>query len=391
MCPVRLAKGPHATIGLIEWAMFLLLACAEPAAFDRMPDRPSSEPGVYTAPVDIGNDWPEGLQLLGPVFVRTEPGCTSIASLALRNGGPEDLEFWVVATGPFSAPAQVTVPADRQVEMPIEFSPGDEGPVNGTLWLTGSETSDAVILKAESGYATIQETQFTATHGDVLLLLDQSASMEDNRDRLLQNANVLLDGEGRVFVATDDLGTAPEVTTQTEVRLAASGRGGELTEALFSIAANAVRAGAPGSGPLHLVFVSDESEQSPAELGGTDGQLAAARSLVPEARFHAIVGPVPTGGDCAYPGDGYFQATTETDARFFDICDLDYSNTLGLLVEETMVLPTQQYVGGAVDVLLLVDGEPWPFVRSANIIRFDEPPWGSVVELTTWDAQTCDN
>lgn len=211
----------------------------------------------------------------------------------------------------------------------------------------------------EYGYAELSVTDLfqqggVDVHSDVLLVVDDSASMADEQERLVAGFSGftdVLETTGTDFqlgvVTTDVLAGAtlrgavltPETEGLAEAFQAAVavGTAGDRQEQGLIQALLAVN---PSTNPgflrpgaeLHIVVVSDEDDQGEEQV---DWYLHELQSLTGQERVtvHALVGDLPAGCasgiSAADPGPRYLEAVVTTAGRSGSVCALDYSPVLG--------------------------------------------------------------
>ena len=343
--------------------------------------------------VDTG--WDQGLHVEGPDFQPVAPGCSTVATMTLRNGGPIDLNVAVLADAPFSTETtQLDLAVGEQAVLTITFAPIAEGTKTGSLWLSG-DTTLALPLQGVAREPSRTEVTLTPGAGDVVLVVDQSANMKDKAESVLVQLDSLLSLDGRVYILTEDDGTLHPATTVEEARVVLeTTTGGMFTEALFVLARNAAAAESLAS-PVHFVLISDEPEQSPSALGGTEGMTNSVWLQRPDARFHAVAGPVPGGGDCAVAGHGYYEMVGRSEGVYADLCADDLSEPVADIRLATRDPLTWFYAGDtegnpAVEASLTVDGEPRQLTWQGSFVHFNALPLDSEVVFTTTDTLTCD-
>jgi hypothetical protein len=339
--------------------------------------------------------WEEGLHIEGPDFTPVAPGCSVEGTITLRNGGPMHLSMAVLADAPFSAETtQLELAVGDQAELTITFAPSDEGTHSGSLWLSGTATL-ALPLEAISREPSRTEVALSPGAGDVVLVVDTSGNMKDKADPVLEQIDTLLSLEGEVYLVTEDMGTLHLVTSLEEARTTLETTpGGMFSEALFVLAKNAAAAESLAS-PVHFVFISDEPEQSPSALGGSEGMTNQVWRHRPDARFHAFVGPLPDGGDCADAGVGYHQAVLRAEGVVADLCNEDLASEMAAVRLATKQPLTWFYAGDdegnpLAEANLMVDGQPGELTHEGAFVHFDALPLNSEVVFTTSDTLTCD-
>ena len=404
----------------------------------------SDDPGASRAVVPI-----DGGGLLPALWVspdpwdagRVSPECTVEDILTLSNIGTDTLRIESVAQlGPNFEIDELDLPVDIEpdtsIETPIRFTPNEVNTYEGELWIESNAPQHVAVQSgegAEGGVNVEEWKQPISGKADIMFYVDQSCSMEDDRDRMVQNFGSFI-GEMEesevdylVMVVTNDQGChnmtyiKPETENKTSVfQQAVAGTGGMFTEAGFVIANNAMNQTGIGecnsefyrdNSTVNVVFVSDEPEQSPYALGGSTGMLTSLLSKAPATFVNAVVGPVPNGGDCAEAGWGYYEAAVQTGGMNLDICDLDWGSHLVDLAEQASIakLASVFYLSqGGVEpnsIVVEVDEEAvtegWTFhvvendsgVETHRYIEFDEasiPGEGAEIRVTYSNAVTCE-
>ena len=115
----------------------------------------------------------------------------------------------------------------------------------------------------------------------------------------------------------------------TRFQSAVSAGGGWWTEAGLTITSQAVEMTDPGEcnsgflrsdAMLHIIMVSDESEQSTSSWNWYADKVVAKKGSSANVKFSAIAGDWPGGCATADPGEGYHQAVSATGGVFLSIC-----------------------------------------------------------------------
>lgn len=274
--------------------------------------------------------------------------------------------------------------------------------------LAGDSTSD--------GDVTDRWTQREGSKLDILFVIDDSCSMEEEQTALASNLASFLgvlrssQTEFQLGVTTTDYlfgtgqlrGTPPVLvpTTPSLTQVFASrvqvGTGGSGIEQPFAAAERALAV----SGPLFLrpdaelavVVVTDAEEQSPNTV---EAYLAAyqAHKSVPEMVTVSVVGPMRNYSlTCPVEAidDGRFsQMAALSGGMMTDICTSDWSRDLALLAAR-LSRPLTEFplsVRPGTAVTVTIDGVPaagWSYDATKNSVVFtqaQQPAAGSVVEL----------
>ena len=188
--------------------------------------------------------------------------------------------------------------------------------------------------------------------------------------------------------------------------------GGSYTEALLSVAANAIEKSAAGycnygfvreDAALHIILVSDEPEQS-AWLSGQTwdvlvGRIQAAKGDAGRVKISAIAGDYPSGCASADPGTGYYEAVTSTGGEFLSICS-DWASAVNLerlasaSITQTSFTLERTPLVSSIEVRLngvVVSG--WVYDAATNTITMPDgtrPEEGDVVQITYGGVASCD-
>ena len=144
---------------------------------------------------------------------------------------------------------------------------------------------------------------------------------------------------------------------------------------------------------LHVIFLSDEDDNSPGWDGGDSlywqeyvDNVIASKAEDHMVTFSAVAGPVPDGCEGAEPGTGYADAVEYTEGTLLSICE-DWYNQL-----ETLVVATVQVSDFALNEIpivstlrVVVDDDErtsgWEYQASGNLVHFtdDLPTTGEEV------------
>lgn len=198
----------------------------------------------------------------------------------------------------------------------------------------------------------IQEAEIRLS--DVLFVIDDSASMSEEQERLTANFTAFLDvmaegdAEWQLGVTTTDITATgagllrggifspetPDLVAEVGAAVAV-GNDGSRDEAGLEAAALALDGRNPGfvrpDAELHVVVFSDEEDVSPGEV---PDYVAGYRETAGTgfAQVHAIVGDLPagcaSGSSAAGPGGRYVEAVALTGGWRESICSDDYSELL---------------------------------------------------------------
>jgi hypothetical protein len=276
-----------------------------------------------------------------------------------------------------------------EVRVPMSYSP--EWPLS---------RSDERVVPAESRV-------------NIMFAVDGSRSMSDEQAILAQEFRSFIsafdgtDVDWRIGVVTRDDGCftngvlGPEtsnVVGQFDQAVRAIGDGGVLTEQLLALANQALFHTGPGgcnsgfldSGELHLVFVSDEADQSPslwsAYLSSYQSYVAPGANVVSHAvvDYDAICGQDTTGAA------GYQDIVRATGGLLLDICSSSWGSSLvdiaTITLESFRSVQLTLPLVDATSIRVLYDGveqrSGWAYDPQQNLVLIDVlPPAGTVVRV----------
>ncbi len=261
---------------------------------------------------------------------------------------------------------------------------------------------------------------------DIMFAVDQSCSMDDDASRLASNFGSFitqLNGystDWQIMVANNDDGcTNSGILTpatsgyDSTFRSSVGAGGGAYTEALLTVAANAIEKASTGvcnngflraDAMLHIVLVSDEPEQSYTGWSSLVSRVTAAKAASGgssgNVRISAIAGDVPYGCSSADAGTGYAEAVAATGGVFLSICSDWASPTNLALLAETSVSQdsfTLSRVPVPSTIAVTHNGAPrsasdWSFQASDNSVRIltGVPGEGDTVDISYNGVASCD-
>jgi hypothetical protein len=330
---------------------------------------------------------------------------------------------WSMVAGP---ELPLTLSPDASAPVSIRFSPLADGDAFGSLYVTSNDPRELVEVPLGArgeGYAVDERSE---THiqpsgpydgVDLVFFVDQSASMDDERDLLGDRFAELvdeLDGLGLSWqagvVSADNGCTNSGIISDTtpdpvsRFREGLIGDWGWFAESGLTVARVALEASAPGgcnAGLLRddalplVVAVADEADQSPS---GWYLEAFAMTELAPGVIINAVVGPVPDGCETAEPGAGYADAADWSGGVVESVCDPDWVDVfedLGSLAadEPTDTFPLEAPPEGD-EVVVLVDGETvtegWTYSPDDQAVVFDEmPEGGAIIEIRYTISSDC--
>jgi hypothetical protein len=255
---------------------------------------------------------------------------------------------------------------------------------------------------------------------DLLLVIDDTASMAQEQSSLAEDFAILLDALDalaigwQLGIVTTDMGRSdagwlrgsPWILTPDEplrdevfaemVQVGVTGGGPEAGLAAAALALDLSQPGEPNAGfrredaLLHVVFVSDADDQSDGWLGGDpaasflgvlDQEIE--RTGLP-ARASALVGPVPSGCSSiwgtALPAERYDEVALTSGGVVVSICAADFGPVVDTLSEASIVwrvdFPLRETpLEGSLRVE--IDGVSVPeadFLLEGSLLSFPKPP-----------------
>ncbi len=367
-------------------------------------------------------------------------GCASPArKVALTNQGSAPLTVDAVAIDPAcpsasefvlqELPALPTlVSPEGSLAVEVSYGPENSGTDECALLVTTQDPAapaKTVLLRGEGTFATEQTDVFVQPSGqavDVLIVVDSSGSMAEERDRLANGLHALVEGTalgaGDYQVALMGLSLDPDPectntgvfqgpgvlhnqTTGLAATILALDAGGCAPDAAEG-GLEAMRLAltwprvevAPNAGflrddaALEVIVVADEEDQSPAPVGFYVLWLKSLKGAANVGLVHlnALVGdPVtgceaPNGADQAEAGDRYVAAQQATGGVFASICGIDYAGALASIGNAIHAPKRQVVLSGPADPATLsvwvddVECSPlaWAYDAPGNSIVFDD-------------------
>ena len=354
--------------------------------------------------------------------------CVLEEHVRLRNVGSAPLEIQdVVAVG---APVSVGVGAwasrlapGASVDLPLVYQPESVGAASGELWVhhdgvggvSSAPISGESQPRARVEQSFLQDGPWQAV--DILFVVDGSGSMEDDTERLAQNARSFFEAlhelgvDARVAGVTRDDGCINGAPIQTDDVAALDalpqvldGPWGVLTESLLTVAAHALEAADGCNAGVFregartaVVVLSDEPDQSVEEWDTYVGRL---RAVDPHVVVSAIVGPAPDGCETAFPGWGYLEAAEATGGATLSLCADDWASFLELQAELVTGNPRTRFPlaapAGPGEVIVQIDGEDsqgWHLDRASQELVFEDwamPAPGASIYVDHPAASECD-
>lgn len=397
----------------------------------------SNDPDAARTTVDL-----EGAGLVPELSIDPDPydfgntyvGCPRSGDITLSNVGSDLLIISEIAGfgDGFSYTNSNVLPAELSpggsIVVNVQFDPDYEQSYEGALTVVSNEplgVREATQL-GSGMYAAAYTDEFdvpTNPPSDIMFLVDQSCSMDANAAALGTNFSYFITElsnyttNWHIMVVNDDDGcnnsgilTSSTASYGDRFRSAVPSGGGSYTEALLTPASRAT--GLTNSGQcnagfmrsnamLHIIFVSDEPEQSPERWDVLVSRIIANKGSQSLVKLSAIVGNMPSGcsgnGD-ADAGTGYYEAVNYTGGEFLSICASSWSSYMPLLAEASVSQSTFELSATPVEytISVFVNGAQvmagWHYDAASNAVIFDSntPQAGDHIRIDYAGAANCD-
>ena len=253
---------------------------------------------------------------------------------------------------------------------------------------------------------------------DIVFLVDQSCSMNDDQSRLASNFSYFITelsnytNNWHVMVVNDDNGcTNSGVLTPATSNFASlftyavGAGGGGYTESLLTVAQNAVQqmngcnSGFMRSNAmLHMVMVSDEPEQSGGSWSNYVQEIINLKGSASLVRLSAIAGDYPSGCYSAAYGSGYYEAANYTGGAFLSICASSWASYMSILAATSINQDTFELSAPAAEetIEVFINGnlrtDKWYYdVGLQSVVLEDDiPEGGDRVKIDYAALATCD-
>ncbi len=322
----------------------------------------------------IGNGLHPELQITpDPLDFGAVPvGCDAEGTLTLRNIGtwPLTLDSVVEEGEGMSLVESVVTPltlarGGEQV-LHVRFAPTSAGAFSGTLRVHSDEPGGERTA-AQVGEGVVPAPRVDAFDlpvdppADLLFFVDQSWSMRDDQVALGTNFDAFIaridtgTPNWRLLVVNSDNACNERGVIDRDTPAYASvfqgavqTGGGSRTESGLMVIADALEQVGPGEcnegflrdeALLHVVFVTDEVDQSPGPWEDYLARMQAAKADPTMFRASAVAGPLPDGcttvTNDAQPGRRYVDVVTATEGVFLSICDA-WSDSVTLLADASI-------------------------------------------------------
>ena len=371
-------------------------------------------------------------------YGKTYVGCAREGIVNLSNIGTGPLTVNYIDAyndGQFLLEVPVTLPYELQpgdnFDIYLDFDPDADLQYSGELSVTSTEPMGTRIATqtGEGKYTAVYKDDFEVPvnpPADIMFLVDQSCSMDDDQQRLQQNFSYFISNlnsyttNWQIMVVNADTGcsssgvlTKNTTNYQQKFNTAVTSAGGYHTESLLTPAAEAVhKAGNSGCNAgfmrqgalLHIIPVSDEPEQSAYTNPGSNWSslvqdiqnTKGSPSLV---KISAIVGDYPGGCASADAGTGYYEAVNYTGGEFLSICASNWSSYMPLLAEASISMDTFELTATPVENTIevrvngnTVDASAWEYDSGSNSVRITQnpPEEGDTIRIVYAGLANCD-
>lgn len=416
----------------------------------------SDDPDDAIVPVELVAAFDSPLLQISPDpmdFGTTYVGCYKDNTIELKSVGSDTLKISGIA---FEGDA---FSLNTGYSLPISLEPGESFALDFTFEPTDATTfTGALSVSSNEPMGTRTGTQsgtgkFGGTYEDewvvpadpptdIMFLLDQSCSMDDDTRAVADNIDTFittlssLSTDWQIIVGSNDEGcnqggiltpstTGYASTFKTAAQECDTRHGCTSIvdiEALLLAAAAGVEntdSGECNAGflredaLLHIIAVSDEPDQSACDdiwdVGCLDSdwenlvpQIIAKKGSASLTKISAVAGPVPGGcsggGNSAEPGTGYAEAVDETGGLFLSLCS-DWGASAEELAEASVQQDTFELSHTAYEpsIVVVVNGEQqdggWSFDEDTNSVIFDDataPDEGDSVVISYGAPVDCD-
>jgi hypothetical protein len=149
---------------------------------------------------------------------------------------------------------------------------------------------------------------------------------------------------------------------------------------------------------LHLVLVTDEPDQSPGSWSTYVSSIQAKKGSTANTKISAIAGDYPYGCSSASAATGVYEAVNATDGVFLSICAADWGASVEELADASIQITDFElsHTPDPATLEVVVDGSRrgggWHYESAENLVVFDTdiPTEGSTVEITYYGLANCD-
>lgn len=398
----------------------------------------SDDPDTPEAPVDLlGHGAVPDLVIepasfnFGSAFIP----CGATVDLTLSNVGSEEL---IITEMDYTSGGELSIPLDViRTQLPIRLGPGDSSVVTvtyeprsagsdtGVLEVTsndpaGVETADQ---NGEGAYVDEENEQHTEPGQpsvDVVMLVDQSGSMDNNQNAVDQGippfiAELQNLSDWQMSLIVDDNGCArggvmDQSTPNVEQLISNNVFSGTtsfqyLTEKLLQLTSVALGQTGPGQcnegmirpgALLHVMVLSDEREQSGTNWATWVADFESYVSAPDYLKVSSIVDVNSSCGDGSGPS-GYLDASNYTGGSVLNICNAGWGSQLTDIASEVLAGIRTYNLSQPADpstLVVTVNGVPttdFTYNPATNSITINDPPVGEgdVVDISYGVLSEC--
>jgi len=363
-------------------------------------------------------------------FGVTYIGCANEGDITLSNVGTETLiideisfpddSFWADAS--YSLP--LSIEPEGSVNLHVYYDPITEGPASNLMSVSSNEPMGVreALQEGKAEFAAWYSDEWELMvdpPADIIFLVDQSCSMNDDQSRLASNFSYFISqlsnytSNWRVMVANNDNGCTNSGTLTPNTgnfsgifTSAVQSGGGYYTESLLTVGLNAVNqmgSGCNGSfmrpnAMLHLVMVSDEPEQSSNSWSYYVQEMINQKGSAALVRISAIAGDYPSGCYSAAYGSGYYEAANYTGGAFLSICASSWASYMQILAATSINQDTFELSAPAAEstIEVYVNGnlrtDKWYYDAGLQsvILQDDIPEGGDKIKIDYAALANCD-
>jgi len=385
-----------------------------------------------------------------PVDFRTfSVPCVKDETVTLTNVGVEPLRIDEVSLeGPNPAglalltnlPSGLELSQNQSFDLRIELPAEGEENVVGELVVASSDPrgEQAVDVVGTTRYIADGETVYTVPPQNpvhFIFAVDQSGSMIDDQQRLASNFSSFIstlqgaNADWRVAVSTGAGATngacfnggwltpsTPNAASLFTTRVQEGSDSSPNTEKLMALVDSALSQMDPGecnhgftagNGPLHIIMVSDERDQSPNQnVGGYLNNWRVRAGTGQRLAVHGVIDldttpPAPSdcGGLQGDDGPGiYDDAVLQTGGILFDLCSSNWATALSQIAQSAIVDRRSVEIDDRnphePSITVYIDGVPqtsgWTYDATRNAVDFDaDLPHDSEVVIRYGIAPNC--
>ena len=398
----------------------------------------SDDPDTPEAPVDLLGHGAVPDLVIEPASFNFEDAfipCGATKDLTLSNQGSEEL---VITALDYTSGGELSIPlAAIRSQLPIRLGPGDSttvtvtyaplsaGSDTGVLEVTsndpvGVETADQ---NGEGAYVDEESEQFTEPGQpsvDVVMLVDQSCSMDNNQNAVdqgippfiaeLQNLSdwqmsLIVDDHGCARGGVMDQSTANIEQLISNNVFSGTTSGAYLTERLLQLTSVALSQTGPGQcnegmlrpgALLHVLLLSDERERSGINWSAWVADFETYVSAPDYLKVSSVVDVNSTCGDGSGPG-GYLEASNYTGGSVLNICNAGWGTQLTDIASDVLAGIRTYNLSQPADpgtLVVTVNGvatTDYTYNASTNSVTINDPPVGEgdVVEVSYGVLSTC--